>query len=985
MKRTTTALSILNVILIVAALAALPASAQIVIRDVIPNIMSNETEDNAEPFIVFNPADPHLLVISAAVFANAGSTLGPLFVSFDDGNTWNRRDVIPTCSACLNTGDITVSYNASGRFFAGILSNAAGGEVTLTSTDATFTTPLTQIANASPRDQPYIQSTTVLGWYDPGKERTYLGAQTAGGTSTARMDQMLDAGVAAPMQQSFSTDARMPAVFDNYYVRPVIHPDGTVYTAFVRHLSSIAGGVNAELVVRRDDTWANTSPEYQALSGANGVTVASYPLTVDFSSAFGGERIAGDLALAVDPRDSRTVYLSYESRTSAAQPDTLHLLRSTTGGNSWSADLLTIANAKNSSIAVNSQGHLAYLYQQLTGTTGSRHWITHLQRSTNGTVWSDDTMSDFPGEGAGAPPHPLSVYIADYDRVMNIGKNFYGVFSASNDPATLPAGTSFLRNVSGGALVGSDGTTPVPLSVDPFFFRTTEMAADADVYVRDWTDTPALRDHGLEPSTHNAFYVTSDVWNRRSNDPQPFDGNDRPQQEDPHPAAFGHNWAFSRVSREASGTPQSVSVEYLFSDGGVGVNFVSAGTTTISIPAGATSVTPGVGAGLQWDLPSGASNHVCVATQIGTAGDPYQGATLAGRSPGWGGTMTDLEILNDNNKAQRNMQVYFGLGQTSDWSMVAMIHNAASKTRDMQIGVDFDPRDIEGLLEPRIRFIGGNESGEGIALRPHTLYTLKGMRPGENRWVELSAGGALKRDAAIQVYEVTGALPLNGYGFIFRPGSEELVLRDNLFQHAAVMARLAANGVAAAKPQADRARSLLAAKVINRADYMKFVSGSIAILRDGISLPRYPKLARDPFGIAQRVQALQKTTELAAFAAAHRSLLNRADALISMTQKQGGDAADTWQMLRTQRDRATDGRFRNPELARLTESLLGDRRTDYLSAVRQILPYLKDTAAGSGDSQLGALYGTLANAQGVEGTEKAHRDFLWRMEALEGK
>lgn len=433
-------------------------------------------------------------------------------------------------------------------------------------------------------------------------------------------------------------------------------------------------------------------PNTKTLLAANGVTVASYPLSIDFGSSFGGERHAGDLALATDPRDSRTLYLSYASRTSATQPIALHLLRSTTGGSAWSGDLLTIQNAKNSSIAVNSQGYLAYLYQELTGTTGSRHWVTHLRRSPDGTTWSDDTMSDFPGEGAGAPPHPLSVYIADYDRVMNIGKNFFGVFSAGNDPATLPAGTNFLRNVSAGALVGSDGTTPVPVSVDPIFFRTTEMAADADVYVRDWTDSAAVRDPGLEPSIRNAFYVSSDVWNRRSNDPQPFDGNDRPQGEDPHPTAFGHNWAFARVSRETTGSAQNVNVEFLFSDGGVGTNYVRAGSTSLAVASGVDQATLSTGNGLQWDLPSGASNHVCLAAQISTAGDPFSGATLAGRSPGWGGTYTDLEILNDNNKAQRNMNVFFGLGQTHGWSMLATVHNAASHTRDMQIGVRLRPR-----------------------------------------------------------------------------------------------------------------------------------------------------------------------------------------------------------------------------------------------------------------------------------------------------
>jgi hypothetical protein len=40
-----------------------------------------------------------------------------------------------------------------------------------------------------------------------------------------------------------------------------------------------------------------------------------------------------------------------------------------------------------------------------------------------------------------------------------------------------------------------------------------------DFYVRDWTNTPSSYDQGGEPSTNPTFWVTSDVWNRLSNNP----------------------------------------------------------------------------------------------------------------------------------------------------------------------------------------------------------------------------------------------------------------------------------------------------------------------------------------------------------------------------------------------------------------------------------------------------------------------------------
>jgi hypothetical protein len=291
------------------------------------------------------------------------------------------------------------------------------------------------------------------------------------------------------------------------------------------------------------------------------------------------------------------------------------------------------------------------------------------------------------------------------------------------------------------------------------------------------------------------------------------------------------------------------------------------------------------------------------------------------------------------------------------------------------------------MLKPRIRFIGSNEQSGGPAgLRPRSLHTLKAMRPGESRWVEITGdGGTLKRDAAIQVYEVVGSTPLNGYAFIFHPAPLDEVLRDNLFQHGAVMVRLAALGVAAAKQEADRARRMLDTKTIAPADYMKFVLTSLAVLRQGVELLRFPKGVADPFGIPDAVKSLEKVSDAAAFAAAHRSLLNRSDALVSMIQKQGGDVADVWQMVRTQRDRFSAGRFANPELVRLSERLLKSGGTgDYPAAVQQMLPYLKQAASSSGDKELIARYTALAAARGVEATEKAHRDFLWRMEELDG-
>ena len=58
-----------------------------------------------------------------------------------------------------------------------------------------------------------------------------------------------------------------------------------------------------------------------------------------------------------------------------------------------------------------------------------------------------------------------------------MGKNFYGIFSASNLPikANFPNGIIYQRNANfaTGALLDVDNTSPVNPSIDPFFFKVS--------------------------------------------------------------------------------------------------------------------------------------------------------------------------------------------------------------------------------------------------------------------------------------------------------------------------------------------------------------------------------------------------------------------------------------------------------------------------------------------------------------------------------
>jgi hypothetical protein len=68
--------------------------------------------------------------------------------------------------------------------------------------------------------------------------------------------------------------------------------------------------------------------------------------------------------------------------------------------------------------------------------------------------------------------------------------------------------------------------------------------------------------------------------------------------------------------------------------------------------------------------------------EISAPNDPYVGQSLRGRAPGW--PAQDLEILDDNNKAQRNL----GLATTPargvescEAALFGIVHNAATFRR----------------------------------------------------------------------------------------------------------------------------------------------------------------------------------------------------------------------------------------------------------------------------------------------------------------
>jgi hypothetical protein len=484
--------SLLIALALIVGLAASAHGAQITVVNMIPNAQSGETNQDSEPNLGVDPANPARIVGSAFTPSTGfcPSNLAPVFASTDGGSTWVLSCIVPSDAGGSGTSDITVRFaGSSGTLYAGILRRPGAFLMNVLRTSAILgPAAMTVLANRRPVDQPYVQATTIAG-----NDRVYVGDNSccppAAGGRTAAIDQSLDAGIPAPTFTTPSIDVRATAGQDGPPIRPALHPDGTVYAAFY-HWTARTGNfspnatITADVVVVRDDAGGAGATPYTALvdsgDGLAGMRVVqgrTVPWANTVQPGFGQERFVGsNLSLAVDPRSSATVYVAWADRVGTSDY-TLHVRRSLDRGVTWSNDLRTITNATNPALAINGDGTVGFLYQQVvrfvTGPAIIRRWVTHLERTDDGvTTVQDAVLANVPAD---TPAASFLPYIGDYVHLLAVGRDFYGIFSANNTPdlANFPSGVTYQRNANFATrtLLGTNNQTPVNVSIDPFFFK----------------------------------------------------------------------------------------------------------------------------------------------------------------------------------------------------------------------------------------------------------------------------------------------------------------------------------------------------------------------------------------------------------------------------------------------------------------------------------------------------------------------------------
>jgi len=450
--------------------------------NMIPKSLSGETNQDSEPNLAVNHANPSQLAATAFTPDPLDGPLAPIYVSQDGGHSWALNLIVPGETSLFPTGDITLKFGGkSNVLYAGILRADNLDLNILRTANYLSPTPMTVLEDRANEDQPWVQATTAES-VGGAPDRVYVGNNNFNTTPTATVDFSLDAATAAPPAgfAPHGITSRIPGGGQNGpSIRTAIHKDGTVYAAHFNWQTPAAIPFTADVVLCRDDNWGEGAVPFSDLVDPGdhlpGIRFApNVKIPWANFSFLGQERVGSHLSVAVDPRDSSVVYVAWADFPTGVAPYTIHVRRSKDRGVTWSGDLRLIANGINPALAINASGHVGFLYQTLTDSGAT--WETHIEVSDDGFAgqWWTAVLASVP---SGTPAFTFHPYLGDYIYLEAVGRDFYGVFCANNTPdqANFPNGVVFQRNANFAThtLLNVDNITPVAVSIDPFFFKLT--------------------------------------------------------------------------------------------------------------------------------------------------------------------------------------------------------------------------------------------------------------------------------------------------------------------------------------------------------------------------------------------------------------------------------------------------------------------------------------------------------------------------------
>jgi hypothetical protein len=889
--------------------------------------------------------------------------------STDGGSSWTVSQFTGLPAGAWD-GDCVVTWGQSGNFYRGLLGNTMVGIYTSASPDngANFTYTTLAVNRTAANinvDQPHLAADR---WNKSAsnKDRVYV---------TWHEGAAFDPRVACSKNGGATWGSPVTANGANVsFPRVSVGPDGAVYVVS-RNLSNV-------VIDKYTDCDAGLS-EMAGWPVSFAINDVVCPVA-GLDRCNDGNTLSSP-TLAVDDLDAKHVFLAWAQNTGANNEDIV-IADSTDGGQSFGTPV-TVSNTAvtgrrflpwisawggNAYVAwygrdiTSTKNDLTrYFYAGAGGTYGSLH-VTTPETDISGSddpqcakYWpcgarslQDATVCTIQPQGAaqgnGCPKY------GDYNGSAAGGGRFFTIWAS----ATAPAGSTFVP----------DGT------IHAF---TAAYDVPSDYYVRDWTNDSTHHDNGQEPSTHDQFYVTSDVWNQQTAAPDAL-VNDWVigSQAAKGMSGAGDNFAFARVSRRASAAATmpntDVTLHFLVSDFGAGMPFADAGADAdpkVTFLPGDTTQT--LQTGYPWHLDTGASKHVCLAVEISAPNDLGL-PTLAGTSPG--ATLGDPIVLADNNKAQRNLDTFLGTGMPGPMPH-AIIHNDGLRKESIRVVFEVQPRTMERIKDATIRVVGGRVQ----PLRARGEFVLPDVEPGENRWIGIDFGSFHANPGellpvAFNVFR--GTKLINGFAIAARTAPLPAVIDQELRDHVAVFTRIA-RGSGEAN---DAARS-------DPTQYASFMASHVASMSAVVGQWVTSSDPTDSFGVMPALLVLRDAAHsgnVESIAAAHAGLLDRLDAAITRVQKSNGDPNDVLHNVQWERSLAEKVGHDGAAIVNEASSFIHDwqarkiGRDAFPAFVSRTMDPL-ERIASSKSPKLLPLVQRLRDARsagGLGALQKAHRELL---------
>jgi hypothetical protein len=492
----------------------------VLLVNIISTPLVAETSQNAEPSLAISPKAPNFLVASVWTpgLSYCAADSAVVFWTADEGQNWTPACVLPKLGD-TELQDVTVRMSGDAKtLYASWMNSQTTGTTTSYyaldyrfapasgTIDALFPPSPSLVAAGKQlyqrfdTDQPQLANPpdAIAGlWIGnhradlPGADKclyvsaTFAENPVAGPSTVNCLAWDRPPAVSVPPTPGRVSAARAAMVGgrtyvviyrmakNGYYDVVVYRSDGGDFTVITDSVHKQSGGGDCKK--GRD-----------ALPGFRVRRCAQYPYLFNGAGTPGQEsRHVSELSIAVDPTNPDKVYVAWAESSSSSEPLKLQFARSTDGGRNWTLieNLSTnwyLDQSTNPALAVNSDGVVGILYQQLVKIKKAYHWQTQFALSKDGlaTAPTPITLADV---DASQPTMGGNPYLGDYLELHAVGKKFYGVFSASNYSfgkwprlcSTVQCHNQRPFRTSDGHPTYSNGKDTVAASIDPFFFRVT--------------------------------------------------------------------------------------------------------------------------------------------------------------------------------------------------------------------------------------------------------------------------------------------------------------------------------------------------------------------------------------------------------------------------------------------------------------------------------------------------------------------------------